>query len=472
MSFTRDLAWQNLELSYRSSIAYQYARYGLVLRFNLLPPEVVHEAKRCLLDALACAVEGYEVPGRPICEAVSRELGGTEEATVIGSGFRTSTLNAALVNSFPVRSRDHNDLGGGGHNADSIASILAVSEREKAGGRDFLTSLVISYELGARVAESPEGGFGGFDARGWTSDVRGGLTIPPSLGRLMGMTEAQIANAIGICASHSLPLAILDSNREENTMARNIRFGWVAHDAILACMLAKRGFTGPVRIVEGDCGWRQVLLNGEMDLERLTDFSGWRILNTKHKYLPANSSTQGHIMATLGIVRENNLKPEDIVSVKITAGPREARHTTTLAKKYPRSSENADHSAFYANAIAIKEQTFGPESNRPEKLNDPVVLDLIDKITVEADPTLPDMSLRGVSEITTRDGRRFKKIVDTPHGFGDDLLTDGELEDKFRGAAKKYIEAKQIRKIFDTVWNIEKVDDIGLLTKLMIFPPK
>ena len=89
---------------------------------------------------------------------------------------------------------DYNDLGGGGHNSDAIPGILAVSEREKRGGRDFITSLVISYELGTRVIESVTGP--SLADRGWTSDIRGGLNMPPALGRLMGLTEDQIANAI------------------------------------------------------------------------------------------------------------------------------------------------------------------------------------------------------------------------------------------------------------------------------------
>ena len=131
MTFARDLAWQNIDLAYRSSIAYQFARYALSLRYQLLPQDVVHEAKRCLLDALGCAIGAYDAPGRPICEGVVKELAGPEEATVFGSGLRTSALNATLVNSFLVRFLDYNDFGGGGHNSDAISSILAVSEREK-----------------------------------------------------------------------------------------------------------------------------------------------------------------------------------------------------------------------------------------------------------------------------------------------------------------------------------------------------
>jgi len=467
MTFTRDLAWQSLDLKYRSSIAYQFARYAISLNYEMLPQDVVHQAKRCLLDTLGCALGAYEAPGRPILESVIQELGGPGEATIFGSGLRTSAPNATLVNSFLVRFLDYNDRGGGGHNSDSIPALLAISEREKASGRDFLTSMVISYELGARFRESVTGS--SLEDKGWTYDIRGGLNMPPALGKLLGLNEDQIANAIGICASHSLPLGILDAHREENTMSKNLRFGFVAYSAILSCMLAKRGFTGPIRVVEGDSGLVQTILQGDMDLERLVDFSGWRILDTRFKSLCANATSQGHIFATLAIVKEYDLKPEDIAAVRIKTGLREWRHTTTLAKKYPRNAETADHSAFYANALAIKERAFGPEAFKPEKFSDPVVLDLIEKITIEPDPSIPEEGCQGISEVITKGGHRFQKRVDTPHGFDNDPLSDRELEDKFREMAIKYMNEKQVQEIFNAVWNIEKLNDISELVTLMVF---
>ncbi len=102
MTFQRDLAWQELELMYRSSISYQFARYALRLNNESLPQDVVHQAKRSLLDALANTFGAYDAPGRPILEDVAKELGGPEEATIIGSGLRTSASNATLVNSDQV----------------------------------------------------------------------------------------------------------------------------------------------------------------------------------------------------------------------------------------------------------------------------------------------------------------------------------------------------------------------------------
>jgi 2-methylcitrate dehydratase len=472
MTLQRDLAWQNLDLAYRSSIAHQFARYALGLNYELLPQDVVHQAKRCLLDALGCAIGAYDAPGREFCETVVQELGGKEEATLFGSGRRSSVLNATLLNSFLVRFLDFNDCGGGAHNSDSIPGILAMAEREKAGGRDLLTAIVISYELGARVTESTGKSWGeSLGIKGWTPDVRGGLNMPPALGTLMKLSEAQIANAIGICASHSLPLGILDTNNEENTMSKNLRFGFVAYDAVMSCLLAKRGFTGPQRVVEGENGLCQVVFQGNLDLDRLTDFSGWRILQTRHKYLPANISSIAHILATLTIVKEQGLKPEQIASVRIKAGLKEAQHTTYFAKKYPRNAESADHSAFFANAIAIKEGTYGPEAFDPQNFTDPVVLDLIEKMTVESDPGIPERGRAGGSEIITTDGRKFEKRIDVPHGFGDDPLTDTELEEKFGKMAAKYMGDEQIRQIFSTLWNVESHDDMGKLLKLMFFKP-
>lgn len=473
MSFRRDLVWRQKDLLDRSTVAHQVARYALALGIAQLPAPVVHQAKRCLLDALGCALGGYDAPAREICEATVAELGGTPEATVIGSGTRTSAPNAALLNSLLVRFLDFNDLGGGGHNSDAIPSLLAVAERERSSGADFLAAIVVSYELGARFGDAVTPSVvgvpihGSLEEKGWTKDIRAGFNQPPALGRLMGLTESQIANAIGICMSHTLPLGILDAHREENTMAKNIRFGWAAHDAIISCMLAKRGFTGPVHIVESDVGVRNVVARGEMDLMRLTDFAGWRILKARFKTLAANGSTHGHVLATLGLVNEHDLRPDQIAEVRLRTPVREAKHTTAPPKKYPRNAESADHSAFYANALVIKERAFGADSIDPAKFTDHVVLDLIDRITVQADPGLG--YYEGASEILTTDGRRLEKHVTQPHGFGDDPLTDRELEDKFHDLASRRLADRRVRQLAETCWRIDELDDLAPLVELLVF---
>src|SRR5262249_12309322 len=147
--------------------------------------------------------------------------------------------------------------------------------------------------------------------------------------------------------------------------------------------------------------------------------------------------------------------------------------------KYPRNAESADHSAFYTNAIAILEREVGPASADPRKFGDPRVVDLIEKMHVSVDPAFPprkkfealyfeDTGRDGISEIVLKDGRRFKKHVLLPKGFGTDPLTDKELEEKFADQASLYMEKSQIQKIFDAVWSVDKLDDMGKLMALMV----
>lgn len=137
---------------------------------------------------------------------------------------------------------------------------------------------------------------------------------------------------------------ILDADAEENTMSKNLRFGFVSYNAILSCILARKGFTGPVRVVEGDGGWREAIFRREMDLGPLADFSGWRILETRHKSVSAHYGLQRPIASTIAIVKENDLKPQDILAVTITTSLCEKLHTATdRAKKYPRNAESAEN---------------------------------------------------------------------------------------------------------------------------------
>lgn len=465
MSLTSQLTRQHFDQLHQSSIAYQWARYVLGMQYKLLPPEIVHQGKRIVLDALGCAIGAAEAPGRRILENSVRVLGGLSESTVFGSGIRTSATNATLTNCFMIRYLDCNDMGGGGHNSDSVGAILAVAEREGSSGKDFLTSLVLCYELGARIREAGIGHGTG----GWSSDVRDGLTIPAPLGRLMGLNEDQMANAIAISGVRTPFLGIADADNEEMGMDKNLRFGFAAQHAIVSCILAKGGFTGHVRVFEGDKGFNQMILNNQMKLERLINFAGWRIMNGGFKTLCQSSTSQGHILATLAIVKEHDLKPSDIAAVHIKACEWDDLHLGSLSRRYPRDGETGTHSAYFGQAIAIKERSLGPKQLTPEKYDDPVVLELVDKITLEVDHSLPRFSYTGTSEITTKDGRRFEKRVDLPHGYEGDPFTDEELIEKFRGLTELYVDRAQVQSIIDTVWNIDKLQTIGDLTKLLVW---
>src|SRR5258706_6406227 len=99
----------------------------------------------------------------------------------------------------------------------------------------------------------------------------------------MALNEDQIANAIGICASRSNPLLHLDAHNVELSMTKNLRFGFVCYDAILACTLARKGFPGPTRFAEGATGLAQGRFKTGLNLAGLTDFTAWRMPKARHR---------------------------------------------------------------------------------------------------------------------------------------------------------------------------------------------
>lgn len=463
----RDMSLAKLDELYRNSIAYQYGSFAEKFNYDMLPEKVVNFAKMILLDSIGVMIGALDCEGfKALCKSIE-SWGGNEEATVLGTGMKTSAGNATLANIFLVHALGYNDLGGGGgHNSDTMPAILAVAEKENVSGKDFLTAMVLSYELGGRFTDAV-GGIFGYAPKGFPFDIRGGISIPPCLGKLMGMDAWQIANAIGICASHSIPLGILDTNNEENFHAKNLRMGFVGRDAVEACTMAKNGFTGPMRVVEGDHGYSTTLLAG-IDLDKAVDWSGWRIFGARFKNVCADSTTMGMIQTTIKLATEHDIKPEDVERMVIQSGRRAYGHTSALCKKYPRNVETCDHSAFYATAVALKDRKCTINSMDPKNWDDPVILDLIDKIEAKPSDIIDEVGSGGVVDIWTKDGNHYHGMCEEAYGMGVTELTYDELETKFREMVELRFSKEDTDKLIDTIMNVEKLDSIRDLIAMTI----
>lgn len=464
------------------TVARELAKYALGVTFNDLTKEVIHEAKRVILDALGCAIGAYSSETSKIIRRVSADLGGPKESTVIGSGLRTSCLNAILANGVMVRYLDFNDaylvrVGTGltgGHPSDMIPAVLALGEREKSKGREVINAIVIGYELSARFIESsvtvgsvaPT-----MEAKGWNADTRGIFIMPVVAGKLLGLNEDQMEHAIGISGSHNMILGILDAPGEEYNMTKNLRFPRTAYGGVLAALLAQKGFTGPTRVMEGNKGFIQTVMGGNFNVRKLTEAGKrFKILDTIYKSVAADATTHGHLTATLELVKEHDIKPGDVVEIKIKTGSRCKEHTGDPVKRYPKNKETADHSSYYITAVAIMDRRVGPDQYTPKKLKDPRVREMIDRVRIEKAPSLDRFGGQaGITEIRTKQGVTYKRRVEYPKGHPRNPMTDQDLEDKFRTMAEKFMTSKQIRKVIDTVCEMEKLENVNKLMKTLIF---
>ena len=457
------------------TITRQLAKYVIGFNYKDLPQEAVKQVKRVLLDSLGCCIGGYGSEASKIVQQVIKEFGGTPESTVIGSGLKTSCLNAVLVNGVMLRYLDYNDVYDraigtglqGSHPSEGIPTVLALGEREHSSGQEVITAIVLGYEISGRFTE---GVVHPMENIGWSTDTRGPYVMPLVASKILGLNEEQMTNAVGISGSHNMVLGILDAPGEEYTMTKNLRFPRTAYGGVMAAMLARKGFTGPIRVIEGNRGFVQTVMGGNYNVDKLTQGGDHlKIMNTQFKPLCAESTMQGHLGATLNLLEQHNIRPEDVLRIRLWAGTRNVAHTGDEDKHYPKNKESADHSSYYCTARIILDRALGPAQYTPEKLQDPKVRELSNRIIFQADPELDHFGMAGISEITTKGGTTYRCRVDYPKGDPRNPMTDAELESKFRAMASEYMTETQIRKVIDGVDQLEKLDNIESLMKMMVF---
>jgi 2-methylcitrate dehydratase len=459
------------------SVAKQLAKQVREFDFSDIPADVIHQTKRIMLDTLGCAIGGYDSEASGKIQEFIKEAGHLAEATVYGSGIRTSCLNATLANGAMVRYLDYNDTAfiiqgetyrTGYHPSEVIPPVLALGEKCHLSGKDAITAINLGYDLSLAFLEGVKGA--GMEKKGWNGDTRGALIMPLVAGKILGLTEDQMESAVGIAGSCHAVFGILDTPAEEYTMTKNIRFPMMSYAAIMAAMLAGKGFTGPAGMIEGHDGFVTSIMDGEYDLDPLLKFKGKAaIRETCIKSIIADFSSHGHLTATLTLAREHDIKPEQVAEIRITTSKRCAEHTGDPVKKYPKNKETADHSSYYLTAIAIVERQIGPNQFKPEKYNDPRVIDLIGKVTLTGDPTLDKARPAGISEIVTKDRKTFRSRVDYPRGHARNPMTDQEVIAKFKDMASVRMSEVQMNRLIEGVFALDHLDDIGKLTQHMVF---
>ncbi len=464
------------------TIAKLLAAEAKELTFRELPPEVVHQVKRSVLDTVGVGFGGSLSELSQIIQSLIKEVNGPPESTVFGSGLKTSCLYATLANGAMVRYLDYMDVCfltkeayiSLGHHGESIPPILAVGERQHSTGQEVITTIALAYELLNKVSGSVGGSLGVVERRGWAAEtIKAPCIMALMAGRLIGLNEEQMANALAFAGCFTQELGILSSSNEEITMARNLRFPYGAHNGIIGALLAQKGFKGPLNVFEGHHGINEVVAGGEMDLlEKLRQpRKDWTILNTWVKNFAAAGMVQGLIEATLSLVKEHDIKAEDVAAVRIkTTSVDYRRHCNPETRRYHKTKYTADHSSYYTTAIAILDRAVGPEQYSDEKLRDPRVRELIDKIVLEPEPELDKFQSPGIAEITTKKGKKYKCQVLRPKGHPMNPMSDGDVEEKFRSLAGKFLGEKQMSEVVTAIYNLESLDDIGNLMKLLVIP--
>jgi 2-methylcitrate dehydratase len=187
------------------------------------------------------------------------------------------------------------------------------------------------------------------------------------------------------------------------------------------------------------------------------------------KAFPTEALTHTPISAVLALVKDHDLKPQEIAKVHIRTTARGADILSDASKYDPHSKETADHSLPYVIAAAIAERQVTPLQFTPEKIADPVIRRQLKKIVVSADPEIEKVFpalQRVIVRIHTVDGREFTEQLDYPKGDPRNPLTDAEVEEKVEALAEPVMSRDARRRAIDAIWELDKQTGVSELMKL------
>jgi len=453
------------------TIARELAQYIVQTKFSDLPAEIIDQTKMCILDWLGAALAGSRQKLVNVLLGVLKECGGKPQCTVIGHDWKTSCLNAALLNgtiSYAVKLDQSSPRGSMVHpQPPMIPAALAVAECKKLGGKDFLTAVLLGFDLETRVAMAVNPSHMG--ERGFhTTGTCGTFGAVAAAGKLMKLNEEQMAQALGIAGTQAAGLTI-----SLETFSRSLHAGKAASNGVLAAMLAKKGFTGAEAIFEGEGGFCRALAN-TYDLAKLTDGLGSRYLISDQRFVRYVTCGAMHsaIDAVIELTKEHGLRPEDIAEIDARAFPITVELCGRISE--PKTFFDAQFSLPFALAAAAIEGQVSIGQLAPKRLKDSTVLALAKKVRGSVDPEFAAQGYTGSGDlfqsakvtIKTKEGKEYHKQVNLPKGTPQNPFTKEELLEKFQSLAAMTLPKTNVHRIIETVEMLEKLDSIGKLAKL------
>jgi 2-methylcitrate dehydratase len=445
------------------TIAETLARYATSLRYEDIPPDVVREAKRYLIDAIGCGLGGFSAEPSQIANRLAAGISAQRGATVMCSGVKTSPDLAVFANGVMIRYLDFNDgylSLGGGHPSDTIASVLSTADMMGRSGRDLITGIVLNYEVFCRVCDV-------FDNRavGLDSSTMVGFAAVAGAGRMMGLTQQQLVHALGIYVVGNVTLNQTRVGTLSNWKA--CAAGESSRKAIFAVELAQAGMTGPNQVFEGRDGFFLRINRKPFTLPQLGGGSApFAMLQcfTKRFALGQYSQTVAQagvearkFFSDIGEIDQVNLRVSRIAIQVMADSPDKWR---------PQTHETADHSMPYAAAVALMYGTVEEQHYEDPYLHDPRLLDLVGRVRClpsdEAERREKEINLCDL-EIVLKSGRRENVRVEYHRGHWKNPMTDAELEEKFRSLARKQLSAAKTDELLRQLWALDTLPQSGAI---------
>lgn len=432
-----------------------------------LPEAVIKKAKHHILDTLGAIICGSGLkPGR-LAKQFALQQGGAPEAQVAGSQVVTTAIHAAFAMAMMAHSDETDDSHerAGMHPGCAIVpAALAVAEREGADGSRFLRGVVAGYDIGCRITQ----------ALGVENVRRRALSLH-GIGSNFGAAAAA-ASVMGL--KEDLARYVWDYTAQQDSG----KYYWVrdtdhvekafvfagmgARNGVTSAILVQSGFTGVTDVFSGENNYFESHApdaNPSLLIEELG--SRYEIELTDIKKFSVGAPIQAPLDALL-ILRERHGLTAANVQRMIARVP-DDRVLIVRDRNMP----DVDLKHVLAVALIDGDITF-ETSHSYERMKDPAVLEVRNRITLVGDPALRTAKIKrgGIVEITTNDGARLREHVELVRGRPANPMSDQEIEQKCTDLMRPVLGEERTKNLIDQVWNLEKVKNMRDLRPLLSAP--
>jgi 2-methylcitrate dehydratase PrpD len=210
-----------------------------------MPPEVVAKAKLHTLDTIAAMVSGSRLKAGEMAARYVDSLGGKPQATVIGTGILTSTVNAALANGMAAHGDETDDshLRGRFHPGCGIVpAALATAEHAGRSGNELLRAVALGYDIGARVIFAL--GFSKlYTDRHSTHSVATNFGATAAASAVLRLKPREVRYAFSFAAQQASGIPYWERDREHVEKAFDFG-GMGARNGVTAATMIASGLTG------------------------------------------------------------------------------------------------------------------------------------------------------------------------------------------------------------------------------------
>ena len=442
----------------RPGVTQTLARFVAETRWEDIPEQARHEAKRALLNFFAVAIAGCRTEPVELALKTLAEFSGGKQATIVGRTERIDALSAAFLNAAGANVFDYCDthLPTVVHPTAPLApALLALAELRRVTGPELLLAFVLGFEIECRVggAVSP-----GHYPKGWhITSTCGVFGSAAGAAKLLGLNENQVVWTLGNASTQSAGLCEC-----LGWPAKSVSVGNAARNGLFSALLAEKGFAGPAEPIAGAQGFLAAM--GEPpNWSALSEGLGetWEVNNNSLKPYPAGFVIHPLLDCALDWRRQH--PGQAVEKVAVRGNPLLLQRTD---RPQVATGRELQVSLQHAVAAALVLGKAGLDQFTDACVNDPAVREMRGKVEVTGDPAISTIAVE--MDFWTSDGKKHGVATQAARGSSANPLKDAEIERKLLDEAKSWRPGHDIRPLIDAVWALDKSGDVSSLAALTV----